>query len=79
MTESVYEMSFRLARYDRNMRTDLVRKRRERGLTQKDIAKRLGVSVRWVNRMERYDSDPRLSELRRYKCAIYADVESEDG
>lgn len=75
MTESIYEMSFRLARYDRNVRTDLIRKRRERGLTQKDIAKRLGVSVRWVNRIERYDSDPRLSELRRYKCAIFAELE----
>lgn len=78
MTESVYEMSFRLARYDRNMRRDLVHERRERGLTQKEIADRLGVSVRWINKMERYDSDPRMSEMRRYKCAIYAELETED-
>lgn len=78
MTESVQEMSFRLARYDRNRRRDLVRERRDRGLTQKDIAKRLGVSVRWVNRMERYDSDPRLSEMRRYQCAIYAELDSSE-
>lgn len=79
MEESIRDMSFRLARYDRNIRKDLIEKRRSLGLSQKDIAKRLGVSTRWVNRIERYDSDPRLSEMRRYKCAIYAKLESDDG
>lgn len=77
VTESVREMSFRMARYDRNMRRELVRVRQERGLTQKDVAKRLGTTVRWVKRIESYDSDPRMSEMRRYKCSIYAELEEE--
>lgn len=72
MQESVQEMSFRLARADRNHRRHLVSKRREFGLTQSDVAQRLGVRVGWVRRIEAYDSDPRMSDMRRYQCAIYA-------
>jgi predicted transcriptional regulator len=69
-------MSMRLARHDRNHRRQLIEKRRALGVTQADVAKRLGVHTSWVRRIERYDSDPRLSELRRYECAIYAAIDS---
>lgn len=72
MNESVRELSMRYARYDRNLKADLVKARRQRNLTQKDVAKLLGVPTRWVKKIERYDSDPRMSELRRYRCAIFS-------
>lgn len=71
MSETVREMAMRLARYDRNHKANIISKRRSLGLTQADVANRLGVRTGWVRRIERYDSDPRLSELRRYECAIY--------
>lgn len=43
------------------MLADLVRVRRENNLTQKDVAKLMGVSQQAVNKVERYDADPRLS------------------
>jgi ribosome-binding protein aMBF1 (putative translation factor) len=69
-------MSKRLARHDRNHRRMLVIERRLRGLSQADVAKRLGVRTSWVRRIEQYDSDPRLSELRRYERAVRAIVDS---
>jgi predicted transcriptional regulator len=68
--ETVREMSARLARWDRNRISDLIKKRREAGLTQADVAKILGVSRLWVHRFEKYDNDPRLSDVRRYTAAV---------
>lgn len=64
-----------LAREDRLMRVDLVRIRRENGLTQQDVAELMGVSQQAVNKLERYDADPKLSTLRRYSNAVGALVE----
>lgn len=64
-----------LAREDRLMRSELVRIRRQNKLTQKDVADLLGVSHQAVQKLERYDADPKLSTLRRYANAVGAIVE----
>lgn len=61
-----------LAREDRELRASLVRARREAGLTQREVAERMGVSQQQVNKLERYDADPRLSTLQRYANAVGA-------
>lgn len=64
-----------LARADREMRADLVRIRRESGLSQQQIAERMGVTQQAVHKLERYDADPRQSTLQRYANAVGALVE----
>ncbi len=57
------------------MKSDLIRLRREHGLTQKDVAEALGVTQQAINKLERYDSDPKFSTVRRYANAVGALVE----
>lgn len=64
-----------LARADRDMKDALIGARRERGLTQADIAELLGVSPQAIQKFERYDNDPKLSTLRRYANAVGVIVE----
>jgi len=64
-----------LARADRTMKAELVRLRRAAGLTQAQVAQIMGVTQQAVQKFERYDSDPKLSTLRRYTNAIGALVE----
>jgi len=64
-----------LAREDRLMRSELVRIRRQNDLTQKDVADALGVSPQAVQKLERYDADPKLSTLRKYANAVGALIE----
>ena len=64
-----------LAREHRTMRSELVHLRREGGLTQGDVAERMGVSQQAVSKFERYDSDPKLSTVRRYANAVGALIE----
>lgn len=54
----------------RAMRRDLVDLRRRSGLRQQDIAALLGVSKQAVQKLERYDADPKLSTLARYANAV---------
>lgn len=61
-----------LARENREMRSALVRVRRDAGLTQQDVADRMGVSQQAVHKLERYDADPKLSTLERYANAVGA-------
>lgn len=44
-------------------------------MTQKQVADLLGISQQAVTKLERYDSDPKLSSLRRYANAVGAIVE----
>lgn len=77
--DAIRIMSKELAAADREMIRDLVQARRDNGLSQRDVANVLGVEESWVTDIERYDSDPRLSELRRYTNAIYtAALEKEE-
>lgn len=64
-----------LAREDRQMKANLIELRQRAGLTQADVAALLGISQQAVNKLERYDSDPKLSTLRRYANAVGALVE----
>ncbi len=64
-----------LAREDYAMRSDLVALRRQAGLTQKQVAERMGVTQQAVHKLERYDSDPKLSTVRRYANAVGALIE----
>ncbi|WP_434181435.1 helix-turn-helix transcriptional regulator (plasmid) [Clavibacter michiganensis] len=64
-----------LAREDRLLKAELVRMRQEAGLTQAMVGELMGTSQQAVNKIERYDSDPKLSTLRRYANAVGVLVE----
>lgn len=57
------------------MRAELVQLRRNAGLTQGDLAERMGVSQQAISKFERYDSDPKLSTVRTYANAVGALIE----
>jgi transcriptional regulator with XRE-family HTH domain len=61
-----------LARADYLLIRDLVQVRIDSGKSQEDIAELLGISQQAVSKIERYDSDPKLSTLRRYSNAVGA-------
>lgn len=61
-----------LAREDREMRAALIRLRREACLSQRQVADLIGVTQQAVQKLERYDSDPKLSTIRRYANAVGA-------
>lgn len=61
-----------LAREGRTMRSELVSIRRARGLSQQDVADRMGISQQAVHKLERYDADPRMSTIERYSNAVEA-------
>jgi transcriptional regulator with XRE-family HTH domain len=55
---------------------DLVAMRTAHGLTQAEVAERMGVSQPTVAAFERYDANPTLSTLRRYALAVEARMET---
>ena len=59
-----------LAARRRELVKELVRARQERGLSQTEIAARMGTSQSAVARLERGDLDVRLSTLERYAAAV---------
>lgn len=64
-----------LAKADYRLISALVRVRRDSGMSQQDVADRLGLTQQAVAKIERYDNDPKLSTLRRYAHAIGALVD----
>jgi predicted transcriptional regulator len=54
----------------RAMMTELVAARKERGLSQTEIAAQMGTSQSAVARLERGDVDARLSTVERYAAAL---------
>jgi transcriptional regulator with XRE-family HTH domain len=54
----------------RALMTELVAARKERGLSQTEIAAQMGTSQSAVARLERGDVDVRLSTLERYAAAF---------
>lgn len=66
-----------LAREDRELKAELIRIRQESGLTQKELAGIMGVTQQAIHKLERYDSDPKASTLRRYANALGALYEHE--
>lgn len=63
-----------LAREFRLMRYRLVEIRRSR-MSQRELADLLGRKKKWVVKMESYDYDPTLRELRIYALAVSADIQ----
>lgn len=64
------QISKDLARRDREMKSALVSRRRSSGLSQADIDRAFGFTPGWTAGIEAYDSDPTLSDLRRYEAII---------
>jgi transcriptional regulator with XRE-family HTH domain len=64
------------AAIDRDMRLieSLVTIRKQRGLTQAEVAERMGRSQPAVSDFERLGGDPHLSTIRRYALAVGAEV-----
>ncbi len=54
---------------------DLVAMRVQHKLKQGVVAERMGVSQSAVSQFERYDSNPKLSTVRRYALAVGARIE----
>jgi predicted transcriptional regulator len=54
----------------RALMTELVAARKERGLSQTEIAAQMGTSQSAVARLERGDVDARLSTVERYAAAL---------
>jgi predicted transcriptional regulator len=54
----------------RALMTELVAARKERGLSQTEIAAEMGTSQSAVARLERGDVDARLSTVERYAAAL---------
>lgn len=61
-----------LAKEDYDLVFQLVTLREQSGLSQTDVAERLGISQQAVSKFERMESDPRLSTIRSYAHAIEA-------
>jgi len=59
-----------LAARRRELVNELVRARQEHGLSQTEVAARMGTSQSAVARLERGDLDVRLSTLERYAAAV---------
>lgn len=61
-----------LAENDLDLLFELVKLRKVHGLSQQDLAERLGVTQATIASFERHDNDPKLSTIRRYAHAVGA-------
>ena len=61
-----------LAEQHLELLTSLVRVRKEAGLTQQQVADRLGVTQANIASFERHGNDPKLSTIRKYAHAVGA-------
>jgi DNA-binding XRE family transcriptional regulator len=59
-----------LAEEDYQLLRKLIELRKQLGVTQAMVAERLGISQPSVAAFERYDSDPKLSTIRRYAQVV---------
>lgn len=77
MTASMGDLKNRakdLVREQRDFLEDLVGVRKAAGLSQQQVAERMGVSQSAVSLFEHYDANPTLSSIRRYALAVGADL-----
>ncbi|GEM_PF-1160825 len=74
--ESLKDPQYRAAFEDSNQRHEiidaLIERRKDRSLTQKQVAERIGVGQSTVAGFENEGSDPRLSTVQRYARAVEA-------
>lgn len=61
-----------LVENDRALLRRLIQLRSDQGLTQQDVADRMGVTQPTVAKFEAYDSNPTLASIRRYAHAVGA-------
>lgn len=73
--DQLVALATQLAEADEKLLFELVAARRDLGLSQQDVADRLGIKQPSVAKFERHDSDPRLSTIRRYALAVGVRVE----
>jgi transcriptional regulator with XRE-family HTH domain len=69
-TSASYKLARQLTRADHQLLVRLIQTRVDRGISQAEIARRMGVSQPSVAAFERYDNDPKLSTIRRYAHAL---------
>lgn len=55
---------------------NLIKRRNEKNLTQKDIANKTGLSQQAVSRIEKYGNAPSISNLIKYLLALELDINS---
>jgi transcriptional regulator with XRE-family HTH domain len=58
---------------ERHLMESLKAIRKRRGITQAEVARRMGVSQPAVAAFEHYDANPRMASIRRYALAIGAE------
>lgn len=79
MTDDTFEQLVRRAEHlfeqDTQLMNALVARRKEIGLSQKDVAERLGWEQADVRDFEVYWYDPPLSEIRRYALVVDMQVD----
>ena len=63
-----------LVQGDHDLIAGLVRIRQSKGLSQKDVAERIGSDAASISRFENGERDPHLSTIRRYVMAIGASI-----
>lgn len=70
--ESLEALALQLHDERENFLRTLVDLRKQSGLTQKDVAERIGVTQPAVAEFEHYDANPRLDTILRYALAVNA-------
>jgi DNA-binding XRE family transcriptional regulator len=75
-SDPIQRLARDLTENDFGLIDQLVHIRKDKGLTQAEVAERMGTTPRKVAALEAVDSDPRLSTLRRYALAVGAVVQS---
>ncbi|WP_246955827.1 helix-turn-helix transcriptional regulator, partial [Brachybacterium sp. Marseille-Q7125] len=73
-SEAVRERAAALAETLDRLLEDLVDLREQQGLSQRDVAERMGVTQSAVSQFERYDANPTLASVRRYALAVGARI-----
>lgn len=74
MKSESYQRALRLARTERNLMAELIARRQESGLSQNDIAQKLGVSREAIADFESFDSSPTLSSIMSYAHALEVEI-----
>lgn len=75
LTNPSHRLARLLADQDEALVDRLVQLRKDKGLSQQDVADAMGVTQSAVARIESGERDPRLSTLRRYAHAVGALIE----
>jgi len=75
--DQLLELAATLSSNHLRMKNDLIQIRKDSGLTQREVAERMGVSQPTIAEFERYDSNPTLSTVERYALAVHARIRTQ--